>query len=172
MAFGQFFDFAPRQVFEHILKALVFAVIARAVEFEILKQKQQLFEMIHGQAVINGIEGVGNDAHDVLILQVLSQIEDIGAQPLNLRVMRFGDVQGQYVDLTAIIRKVGGDFFTDESPRKMGDFQCSVDDVMVADRHMSHAAASGKLINIQRLGEAFRASDFFKNPLARSFGVL
>ena len=56
--------------------------------------------------------------------------------------------------------------------RQMRDLKSPVDGVVIGDGDMGHAATLGDLVDVDGLGEAFRAPDFFQNPLARPPGVL
>ena len=158
----QGFDRSGRKRIQHVLEASILPVVAGAVEFEILKQEQELFEQVHAQSVVDGVQGVGHDADDALIVKIPGQIVNAGPHFLNLNMLRLGDIQSQNMDFTALIREIGRDLLADEGTGQMGNFQGPADGVVVRYGYMGHAAVPGDLIDIDGLGEAFRAADFFQ----------
>jgi len=65
--------------------------------------------MVDGQPVIDGVEGMGNNIENVLSIEVGHQIKDILPNFLDLIMMGFGNVLGQYMHLATIFGKISGD---------------------------------------------------------------
>jgi hypothetical protein len=136
---------------EKSLEVPVLPVVAGAVQFEVFKQKQQLFEMLCGQAIIDGIQRMGNDVEDFLPVNIGAKVEDILAPLLDFAVLGLTDIQSQHMHFATVLWKIRGHFLANERPRKMGDFQGTIDAVVIGDGHMGHAASSGDMIKMNTI---------------------
>jgi hypothetical protein len=149
------------QMVKNFFQTVVFPLIAGAIQFKILKEQQKLFEMFHGQALVYRIKRVRYNTQYLLIIKKTGQIKNIGADVLDLPVLVFVDIQSQDMDFAAGLRKIGGNLFADEGIGQVRNFQGAGNRIMIRDGHMGHAALFSPLIDLQRLGKAFRAAYFF-----------
>ena len=72
---GQRLHALGRQTGRHLSQDPVFAVVARSIEFQVVEEQQDLFDMGQGQPIVNGIQGMGDDIIDLLLLQISGEIE-------------------------------------------------------------------------------------------------
>ena len=127
--------------------------------------------MLDAQPIIDTVKGVCHHVHDPLRPQIVHQIKHVVPALLDVGMLALGDIQRQYVQLASILGEIGGNLFADKGVRQMGDCQSALDPVMIRNRHVCHATRKGNSVNILRLCEAFRATDFFQYPGRRPLGV-
>ena len=127
--------------------------------------------MIRGQAVVDGVQRVGDGTRDGSLLQVADEIKDVGPQFLDVGVLGFGDVVDEDVDLAPVFGEIGSDLLTDESPRQMRDLEGALDFVVVRDGDERHAPPPRDVVEMKRLGKALGAADFLEEPLGRPRGM-
>ena len=83
------FSFSPLR---KALEALALPVIPGPVHLEVLKEEEELFEMVHGKPVVDAVKGMGQDVEDPLSLQIRRQVVDVLPEFLDLLVVGFVDV--------------------------------------------------------------------------------
>ena len=171
MLVRQAFDGAGRQVREQFLEAAVAVGVAVAVQFEDAEEQQQLFKMIRCQAVVHGVQWVGDGTGDGRLLQIADKLKDVAPQSLDVGMLGFGDVVDEDVDLAPVGREIGRDLLADENPRQMRDFEGALDFVVVRDGDERHAPPPGDMVKMKRLGKALGAADFLEKPLGRPLGM-
>ena len=167
---GQSFHDLGGQGRQYLLEALALPVVPGPVHFKVLEQQEELFEMVHGEPVVDAVEGVGQDVKDPLFMKVSRQIEDVLPHLLDLPVMGLGDVVDQHMDLATRVREIRGNLLADKRPRQVGDFQRPVDGVVVGDGRQVHGPLFGDVVNLSRLCKTFRASQLLEHPLGGAFG--
>jgi len=167
---GQPFNVHGGELPEHLGKNLILFVVSGTVEFKVFEQQKHLFKMVDGQAVIYGVEGMGNDIDDVFTIKIGYQIKDIFSNFPDLIMLGFGDILGQHMHLATIFGEIGGDLLGDIGIRQMGNFKGTLDGVVVGYGHKGHTLCLGCVIYKNGFREAFRTADFLKNPLGRSLG--
>ena len=106
MGVSQTVDVGGSQLPEDVLKTLVGLIIAGTVHFEILEQKQQLFNVGDGETIVDAVKGMRQDVEDIGFQEIVHQFVNVLAGLLDVPVLGFVDIQCQDVNLATERRTI------------------------------------------------------------------
>ncbi len=173
MAVGELLDQVAGERAEDASHEVVAAPVVDAVQgLEAVEEDEQLLQVIHGEHVVDAVEGVRHRVKDVVGQEVVAQLVDVAAQRLDVGVLRFADADRQAMDLAAVLRERDGHLFGEEGARQVGDLERAGDGVVVAQRDEVHAALAAQAVDFARLGEALGRPELAQDPLGRAVGSL
>ena len=160
------------QMTQDTLEKQVKLFITAAVDLKIFKQEQELLEMVNIQATVYRPERVRQGMGDILLLEIVHHGIDVLPQFLDLPMLFLVDVIDQDMHLTAVLREIAGDFLADKGIGQVGDFQTTVDIVVIGDGNPIHATLFGDGIELFGFGVTFMTAELLQHPLGRAGGKL
>jgi hypothetical protein len=125
--------------------------------------------VLDGEKLVDVRERMGHAVGQPLGAEVGGEFDDIGAQPLDLLVLRFVQVPDQEMDFAAV-GEIGGHFLAEKNVGVMRDGFAAVEPVVVGDRLEGHPGGVKFLIKRLGLAVALGHAEPAQNPLARAVG--
>ena len=160
------FDVRWRQPRQRELRRLSEQRIAQSVDrFEMAEKQNQPLPMVDRKPFVHRPERMGHRVRDLLRLEVAGQVIDIAAQPLDFRMLRFGDAPGEQVHLDIVLGKKCGDFLAEKNPRLARDLQAAVDRVMVGEGDEVEPIPPQRTVDLLRLGATRRKIHLAQQPV-------
>lgn len=98
MDVGQTVDVGGSQLPEDVLKTLVGLIVAGTIHFEILEQKQQLFNVGDGETIVDAVKWMRQDVEDTGLHEIVHQFVNVLAGLSDVPVLGFVDIQCQDVN--------------------------------------------------------------------------
>lgn len=169
---GEIIDSFEGERADERFDAAVVALRPAAVpHLEGVEQEHHLLDMARGQLLVLGVERVGDEVGDPLLVQVGGQLVDVFPDPHQVPEDALGDVEDDHVDLAVVLREVAGQLGAQEGPRQVGDLQGAADGVVVGDGDVVHPEFLGAVVDEAGGGVALRAVELAQRPVGRLVGV-
>ena len=121
--------------------------------------------MVDRKPFVHRPERMGHRVRDLLRLEVAGQVIDIAAQPLDFRMLRFGDAPGEQVHLDIVLGEKCGDFLADECSRFPRDLEAAVDRVVIGESDEIEPLLPHRSVNLPGCGAAGREIHLAQQPI-------
>ena len=132
---------------------------------EMLEEQHQLLDVREAQPVVHAVKWMRHGVRELLGGEILLQVEDILPRGLQSAVLRLGEAPDEHVNLAAVVGETRAHLLAEKDARPVGDFEATLDAVVVGQRHEIHAARPQRVVKRVRLGVAVRQTDTAEEPL-------
>src|SRR4029077_5787635 len=132
------------------------------------EEKDQPLQMRGGELAVDAIERVGDSVRNSIFCQVLLQLENVATEDGNIVMLRWRYPPNEHMNLTRILRKIGGNLFANKSQRLICNRQTTVNAVVIRDGDKIHPVLAQLRVNIKRLGATIRKIKPAEKPVFRT----
>ena len=146
--------------------------VARPIPYlEVAKHEQATLEVVRLQPSVYLRQGMAERKFNTLVVKIRHQLVDVRAQPLDLLVLRFRDVDDYGVDDAAVLGKARRHLLTDEGiVGERAELEGAVDGVVITQCDQVHPAGLGRRVDRGRARVALGGARRSKKPAVRSIG--
>jgi len=132
------------------------------------EQKNESFQMRGPELAVDAVEGVGDGVDDSIFRQISLELENVAAEDRDILMLGLRDSSDEHVNLTWILRKIGGNLFANKSLRLFRNRQATINAVVIGDGDKIHPTLPQLRIKIDRFGATVRKIEPPEKPFFRT----
>ena len=133
-------DLSRSQRAEDLTRGLAKQSTITAIDrLEMPEEEYELLQMQLSELAIHTVKGMSNRVGDVLRKKILLQVVDTFPRLLDIAVLGLRDTPNQKMHAAFVLWEDRGNLLADDHIRQVGDFQATIDGVLIRERHEAHA---------------------------------